>query len=148
MRSCHKKSERGPCNQRGTWRKPEAMQVKMPTPTYRSVVIYHNRAWDTRPVGLLLLRLFLNPPRFRSTKAPPIGGTHPKGTHKLFIKQQTVPIILSERRVFFADWLRAFSPCYGRYENTAPVWGTYNLRAGPISPLPVYLKRGKWTYSP
>ena len=53
MRSCHKKSERGPCNQRGTWRKPEAMQVKMPTPTYRSVVIYHNRAWDTRPVGLL-----------------------------------------------------------------------------------------------
>lgn len=48
-----KKVSRGPCNQRGTWRKPEAMQVKMPTPTYRSVVIYHNRAWDTRPVGLL-----------------------------------------------------------------------------------------------
>ena len=62
---CHKKSERGPCNQRGTWRKPEAMQVKMHTPTYRSVVIYHNRAWDTRSVGLLFTSSLLKkPPNF------------------------------------------------------------------------------------
>ena len=92
MRSCHKKSERGPCNQRGTWRKPEAMQVKMPSPTYRSVVIYHNRAWDTRPVGLLFTSSLLKkPPSFLWTKASPIGGTHFKGnTKNLFSQYWTI----------------------------------------------------------